>query len=56
MAVTYAFGKVVNASCEGKTRVEVMDPRSVLGLVGKAEIEPIASEVRQRLQRMLDSL
>lgn len=47
---------IVRVDREGKTRVEVMDPLAVLGLVGKAEIEPIASEVRQRLQRMLDSL
>lgn len=47
---------VVRVDRHGKTQVEVMDPQAVLGLVGRAEIEPIAMEVRARLQRMLDSL
>jgi uncharacterized protein (DUF302 family) len=40
----------------GKTRVEVMDPRSVLQLVERPEIETIASEVRQRLERVVAAL
>lgn len=47
---------VVRVDPEGKTRVEIMDPEAVLGLVGRADIEPIASEVRQRLQRVLAAL
>jgi uncharacterized protein (DUF302 family) len=40
----------------GKTRVAVMDPRSVLQLVERPEIETIASEVRQRLERVVAAL
>jgi uncharacterized protein (DUF302 family) len=40
----------------GKTRVDVMDPRAVLQLVERPEIEGIAAEVRQRLERVLASL
>ena len=40
----------------GKTRVEIMDPRSVLQLVGRPEIEGIAGEVKTRLERVLASL
>lgn len=47
---------VVRVDREGKTRVEIMDPQAVLGLVGRPEIEPIAMEVRSRLERVLDSL
>jgi len=41
---------------QGKTRVEIMDPQSVLQLVERPEIEGIAAEVRQRLERVLASL
>lgn len=44
---------VVRSDAAGHTIVEMMDPAAVLGLVGRPEIEPIASEVRQRLQRVL---
>ncbi len=37
----------------GKTLVEIMDPLAVLGLVGRRDIEPIAREVRARLERVL---
>lgn len=40
----------------GKTRVEIMDPRAVLQLVERPEIEGIATEVRTRLARVLASL
>jgi uncharacterized protein (DUF302 family) len=40
----------------GKTRVEIMDPQAVLQLVERPEIEGIAIEVRQRLERVLASL
>jgi uncharacterized protein (DUF302 family) len=38
---------------KGKTRVEIMDPQSVLQLVERPEIEGIAAEVRQRLERVI---
>jgi uncharacterized protein (DUF302 family) len=47
---------VVRQDAAGKTMVEVMDPQSVLQLVGRPEIETVASEVRSRLERMLASL
>jgi hypothetical protein len=33
-----------------------MDPDSVMGLVGRPEVVPIASEVRARLERVLAAL
>jgi uncharacterized protein (DUF302 family) len=44
---------VVVREDKGKTRVEIMDPQSVLQLVERPEIEGIAAEVRQRLERVL---
>ncbi len=41
---------------QGKTRVEIMDPRSVLQLVERPEIESIAAEVRRRLERVVAAL
>ncbi len=47
---------VVVRSEGGKTLVEVMDPLAVLGLVGRREMEPIAREVRSKLERALASV
>jgi uncharacterized protein (DUF302 family) len=47
---------VVRNDAAGRTFVEFMDPHAVLGLVGRAEIEPIANEVRLRLERALAKL
>jgi uncharacterized protein (DUF302 family) len=44
---------VVVREDKGKTRVEIMDPQSVLQLVERPEIEGIAAEVRQRLERVI---
>lgn len=44
---------VVRSGGPGRTLVEIMDPRSVLQLVGRPEIEQIAGEVRKRLERVL---
>jgi len=41
---------------KGKTRVEIMDPKAVLQLVDRPEIEGIATEVRKRLERVLASV
>jgi uncharacterized protein (DUF302 family) len=38
---------------KGKTRVDIMDPKAVLKLVERPEIEGIATEVRTRLERVL---
>jgi uncharacterized protein (DUF302 family) len=47
---------VVRQDHAGKVRVEFMDPNAVLGLVDKPEITAVASEVRQRLERVMASL
>ena len=44
---------VVRVDAEGKTRVEIMDPQAVLGLVARTEIAPIAAQVRESLERVL---
>lgn len=44
---------VVVREDQGKTRVEIMDPQSVLRLVERPEIEGIATEVRKRLERVI---
>lgn len=41
---------------DGRTRVDVMDPRAVLQLVERPEIGAIASDVRQRLERVVQAL
>jgi uncharacterized protein (DUF302 family) len=47
---------VVRVDAEGKTTVEIMDPRAVLQLVDRPEIAAIAGEVRSRLERVLASI
>jgi uncharacterized protein (DUF302 family) len=47
---------VIRVDDAGRTVVEVMDPAAVLGLVGQADVEPIAAEVRQRLERVLAAI
>lgn len=47
---------VVRQDAGGAVRVEFMDPDSVLGLVGRPEVEPIAREVRGRLERVMTAL
>ena len=44
---------VVRQDDAGRVRVEFMDPNAVLELVGKPEINQIAQEVRQRLERVM---
>ena len=47
---------VVREDAEGKIRVEFMDPIAVMGLVGNSEVRPIAAEVRQRLERVMNAM
>jgi uncharacterized protein (DUF302 family) len=47
---------VVRQDAAGATYVEFMDPIAVMDLVGKAEVRPIAAEVRQRLERVLNAV
>lgn len=44
---------VVRQDAAGSVRVEFMDPNAVLELVGRPEIDQLASEVRQRLERVM---
>ncbi len=46
---------VVRAQGEG-SRVDVADPQEMLGMVGNAQLQPIAEEAKQRLQRVVASL
>lgn len=47
---------VVRQDDSGKVHVEFMDPNAVLELVDKPDITRLASEVRQRLQRVMQAL
>jgi uncharacterized protein (DUF302 family) len=47
---------VVVYETEGGSMVQAMDPESVLGLVGNPELEPIAHEVKARLEAALVGL
>lgn len=44
---------VVREDAQGRTQVEMMDPQSVMQLVGRPEIAEIAADVRRRLERVL---
>jgi uncharacterized protein (DUF302 family) len=46
---------VVHAEKEG-SRVEVADPKAMLGIVGNERLNSIAEEAKQRLQRAVASL
>ena len=47
---------VVRQDDAGNVRVEFMDPHAVLELVENPEINRVASEVRQRLERVMASV
>ena len=47
---------VVRQDDAGKVRVEFMDPNAVLDLVNKPEVHQLASEVRQKLERVMQVL
>ena len=47
---------VVREETPGVVHVEFMDPSAVLGLVGRPEVVPIATEVRAKLHRALDAI
>ena len=46
---------VVRAQGQG-SRVEIADPQAMLGIVGNAYLDALATEARQRLQRVISSL
>lgn len=47
---------IVRDTGRGDTEVAAVDPVVSLSRVGQAELEPVANEVRTRLERMLASL
>ena len=47
---------VVREDAQGDVHVSFMDPQAVMGLVGNPGVEPLASDVKQRLERVLDAL
>ncbi|MDA8383832.1 MAG: DUF302 domain-containing protein [Betaproteobacteria bacterium] len=47
---------VVRQDDAGKVQVEFMDPNAVLDLVNKPEIHQLASDVRQKLERVMQAL
>lgn len=47
---------VVREDAAGKVQVEIMDPNAVLDMVDKPAVHEVASEVRQRLERVLNAL
>ena len=47
---------LVRENDEGRVRVSFMDPGSVLGLVDNPDVEPLAAEVKERLERVLAAL
>jgi len=47
---------LVREDAAGKVHVDFMDPASVLSLVEEPGIQPLAAEVRSKLQRVMEAL
>ena len=47
---------VVREDRAGTVHVEFLDPKPLFELTGRAEVEPLATEVRARLQRVMNAL
>ena len=47
---------VVREDDDGDVHISFMDPEAVMGLVGNPGVEPLASDVKQRLERVLAAL
>lgn len=47
---------VVRRDAEGRVHVEFMDPNAVLQLVNKSEVDDLAGEVRERLERVMRAI
>jgi uncharacterized protein (DUF302 family) len=47
---------LVRQEANGQVRVSFMDPESVLGLVDHPGVEPLAVQVKEKLQRVLAAL
>jgi uncharacterized protein (DUF302 family) len=44
---------VVYTDADGGTRVSAIDPVAMLGVVGRPELDPIAAEIKAKLERAL---
>ena len=40
----------------GRVHVDIMDPGAVLGLVDDARVDPLAGQVREKLEKVLEAL
>ena len=47
---------LVREAEDGRVRVDFMDPASVLGLVDDERVEPLAGQVRSKLEKVLAAL
>jgi len=47
---------VVREDARGTVQVEFLDPKPLFELTGRPEVEPLATEVRARLQRVMRAL
>jgi len=47
---------VVYVQPDGTTRVSGADPVAMLGLVGRVELEPIADEIQEKVERALQTV
>ncbi len=47
---------LVREDGDGRVFVSFMDPESVLGLVDHPDVAPLAGQVREKLERVLDTL
>ncbi len=47
---------VVYAQADGTTRVSGVDPVAMLGIVGRADLEPIADEIQEKVERALQKI
>jgi len=47
---------LVREDAVGRVHVDFMDPQSVLSLVDNPDVEPLAAEVKGRLQRVMTAL
>jgi uncharacterized protein (DUF302 family) len=47
---------IVYETDEGQTRVSAVDPMQTMAAQGDPEMRPLAEEVQQKLQRVIDSL
>ena len=47
---------VVYPQQDGTTRVSAVDPVAMLGIVGRSDLEPIADEIQEKLERALEQV